>query len=170
MEKQTLADRIDARLGKTGQRWKMEFVAMVFIPSHLMLMNQVGEYVGTTMFLFMAFGGTHIANLPGAAVTTTSGTLIDTSNLTFISISFGLALIVNIWLFFRISGALFNPAITLALVLSSSITPLRGGLLFIAQIVGGISAAALVDGLMPGPLGVATRLTGGITVAQGKSL
>ena len=120
------------------------------------------------MFLFMAFGGTHIANLPGAKVTAQSGTtFIDTSNLMFISLAFGLSLIINVWIFFRVSGALFNPAISLALALATVISPLRAVLLIIAQLLGGIVAAALIDGLMPGPLNVGTTLNGDISIAQG---
>src|SRR5271170_1930549 len=120
------------------------------------------------MFLFMAFGGTHIANLPGATVTTQSGTaFIDTSNLMFIALAFGLSLIINVWIFFRVSGALFNPAISLALALATVISPLRAVLLIIAQILGGIVAAALIDGLMPGELNVGTSLSGDINIAQG---
>jgi len=123
------------------------------------------------MFLFMAFGGTHIANLPGAQVATQTGTaFIDTSNLMFIALAFGLSLIINVWIFFRISGALFNPAISLALALATVISPLRAVLLSIAQLLGGIVAAALIDGLMPGPLNVGTSLSGDINIAQGLDL
>jgi aquaporin rerated protein, other eukaryote len=116
----------------------------------------------------LSFGGTHIANLPNASATTQSGQdFVSTSNLLFISLSFGMSLIINVWIFFRVSGALFNPAISLALVVARVITPLRGGLLFIAQILGGIAAAGIIDGLMPGTLGVGTRLSGGINTAQG---
>ena len=117
------------------------------------------------MFLMLSFGGTHIANLPGATVT---AEFIDTPNLMFISISFGFSLIINVWIFFRVSGALFNPAISLALVLAKVITPLRGLLMFVAQLLGGIAAAALIDRLMPGPLNVGTKLSGGISIAQGQ--
>ena len=118
----------------------------------------------------LSFGGTQIANLPDAAATTQSGqAFVSTSNLMFISLSFGLSLIINVWIFFRVSGALFNPAISLALVVARVISPLRGGLLFIAQLVGGIAAAAIIDGLMPGQLNVGTRLSGGINTAQGNS-
>ena|SRR5947207_1472391 len=120
------------------------------------------------MFLFLSFGGTHIANLPGATVTSSTGVqFIDTSNLMFISLSFGISLIINVWIFFRVSGALFNPAISLALAIAQVITPLRAILLFIAQLVGGITAAALIDALMPGPINFATTLSGGINTAQG---
>jgi len=117
------------------------------------------------MFLLVSFGGTHIANLPGATVTTK---FIDTSNLMFISVSFGFSLIINVWIFFRVSGALFNPAVSLALALAKVITPLRGLLMFVAQLLGGITAAALIGRLMPGPLNVGTKLGGGISVSQGQ--
>jgi len=81
-----------------------------------------------------------------------------------------MSLIINVWVFFRVSGALFNPAISLALAIAQVITPLRAILLFIAQLVGGITAAALIDALMPGPINFATNLSGGINTAQGISV
>ena len=117
------------------------------------------------MFLFMAFGATNIANLPGAHPTT----FIDTSNLMFIALAFGLSLIVTVWIFFRVSGGLFNPAVSLALALAQVITPLRAALLSVSQILGGMTAAALIQCLTPGPLRVSTRLGGGISIAQGNS-
>jgi len=78
----------------------------------------IGEFVGTTFFLFFAFGGTQVANI-GAGTTannTTTGSTtggVDPSKLLYISLSFGLSLAVNAWIFFRISGGLFNPAVSL---------------------------------------------------------
>lgn len=43
----------------------------------------------------------------------------------------------------------------------------RGALITVAQILGGISAAALVSALFPGPLAVRTELSGGTSVVQG---
>jgi aquaporin rerated protein, other eukaryote len=120
------------------------------------------------LFLILSFGGTHIANLPDAAATTGSGqAVVSTPNLLFIALSFGTSLIINMWIFHRLSGALFNPAISLAFVVARVISPCRGALFFIAQILGGIAAAAIIDGIMPGPLDVGTRLSGGINTAQG---
>ena len=122
------------------------------------------------MFLMLTYGGAHVANLPGATVTTQSGEeFINTSNISFKAVSSGIGLIINIWIFFRVSGSVFNPAVSFALVIARAITPLRGLLVFIAQLVGAICAAAIVDGLMPGPLGCATRLGGGVNIAQGKT-
>lgn len=132
---------------------------------------QVGEYVGTTMFLFMAFGPANIANLPDAkAAVSNDAPSINTSNLMFIAVAFGLSLFINVWIFFRVSGGLFNPAVSLALALAQVINPLRAVLLSVSQILGGITAAALVQCLTPGPLNVSTRLGGGISIAQGESI
>src|SRR5271156_6352546 len=98
------------------------------------------------MFLFMAFGAAHIANLPDASSKTANGeSFVNTANLAFIATSFGLALLVNVWVFVRVSGALFNPAISLALALTGIIRPLRAALFTVAQILGGITAAALIE-------------------------
>lgn len=47
------------------------------------------------------------------------------------------------------------------------VKPLRGLIVVIAQIVAGIAAAALTDGLIPGPLTVAVRLGENVSVVQG---
>ena len=65
-------------------------------------------------------------------------------------------LAINAGIFFRLSGALFNPAISLALALAQAIHPVRAILLSVSQILGGIVAAALIDALMPGELSVST--------------
>ena len=44
---------------------------------------------------------------------------------------------------------------------------IRGVLIVISQILGGIAAAAVVDALTPGPLLVRTALAGGTSVVQG---
>ena len=53
------------------------------------------------------------------------------------------------------------------MVLIGAITWVRGVLLFIIQIVGGIVAAELVQALFQGDLAVSTTLGGGTTIAQG---
>jgi len=129
---------------------------------------KLAEYVGTTMFLFMGFSAAHIANLPGAKVILPDGTVsISTSNLLFIATAFGFSLFINAWLFYRVSGSMFNPAVSLALALARVISPARAALVSVAQVVGGITAAALVKALMSGSLAVNTRLGGNISPGQG---
>ena len=73
-----------------------------------MLVSMLGEFVGTYLFLFFAFAGTQVANTtPGKA-----GDGPNTSTLLYISLAFGFSLAVNVWIFFRISGGLFNPAVS----------------------------------------------------------
>jgi aquaporin rerated protein, other eukaryote len=118
------------------------------------------------MFLFFGMGAAHIANLPGATNDATPS--VNVEKLLFIAFAFGLSLVVNVWLFCRISGAIFNPAISLALALINVITPLRAAMVSIAQILGGMTAAALVKALTPGTLAVNTRLGGGVSISRGE--
>lgn len=85
------------------------------LKNHFLAM--IGEYVGTVLFLFFAFGGAQVANVPSTSITgatttanagsTTSAATAqapNTSSLQFIALSFGFSLTVNAWVFFRISG------------------------------------------------------------------
>lgn len=102
------------RAGETrlpGFGWLPNRVRHVFI-------SMLGEFVGTFLFLFFAFSATQVANnLPTSDDTPGIGTLL------YISLAFGFSLGVNVWIFFRISGGLFNPAVSvktlLCLLLSS---------------------------------------------------
>lgn len=128
------------------------------------------------MFLFFAFAGTQVANIgsnanasnPTTSNSTSGGaTGFDVSVLLYISIIFGFSLMVNVWVFFRISGGLFNPAVTLGMVMVGAIPVVRALCLFAAQIAGGICAAAMVLGLFPTALNVRTTLAGGASLVQG---
>jgi len=91
----------------------------------------------------------------------------NTSNLLYISLSFGFSLAVNAWIFFRISGGLFNPAVSLAMALVGALTPLRALLLSICQILGGITGAATIHALLPGTLNVRTMLSAQTSIVRG---
>lgn len=87
-----------------------------------------------------------------------------------IATGFGLSLLVTAWMFYRVTGGLFkcvsspspprqhlptstdgcrSPAITVALWITGVLTTTRAALLFVAQLVGGIVASALVLALTP---------------------
>jgi hypothetical protein len=110
----------------------------------------IGEFLGTFLFLFFAFAGAQVANEAEAANnpddTTTSPAL---GTLMYISLAFGFSLAVNAWVFFRISGGLFNPAVALGLALIGCITYTRLAVVFIAQIIGAIVSAGVVAALFP---------------------
>lgn len=78
--------------------------AWVTLRGHLLAM--FSEFIGTTMFLWFAFAGTQ------AAAQTTADGVMDTTRLVFISLSFGISLMVTVWAHYRISGGLFNPAVS----------------------------------------------------------
>ncbi|KAH8100798.1 aquaporin-like protein [Cristinia sonorae] len=120
------------------------------------------EFVGTTFFLTSAFGGVQAVT---AEATDGGGSVVDRDMK--IALSFGFSLLVAAWLFFRVTGGLFNPQVSLALLLCGVITPVRFVLYCIAQLAGGITAAALVLGLTPGPLQSNTHLASGVNPAQG---
>lgn len=85
----------------------------------------------------------------------------------YIALSFGFSLAVNAWIFFRVSGGLFNPAVSLGMAIAGALTPLRAIFLTISQILGGIVGAAIIQALLPGTLNVATKLSPGTSVARG---
>lgn len=125
----------------------------------------LGEFCGTFMFLLLAFIGTQTAIISNDPENAQSPLL--PFSLLYIASSFGVALAVNVWVFYRVSGGMFNPAVTLGLVLVGAVKPLRAVFIVLAQLVAAIAAAGVVEGLLPGPLLVANSLGGGITKVQG---
>ncbi|KAJ8104735.1 hypothetical protein OPT61_g10601 [Boeremia exigua] len=129
-----------------------------------------GEYVGTVLFLWFALSGTQVANsIPSSDGQTVAQIGANPQQLQYIALCFGFSLAVNAWVFFRISGGLFNPAVTLGMCLIGALPWIRGVLLFFVQILGGITAAALVTCMFPheGKINVRTTLGGGTSVTQG---
>lgn len=129
-----------------------------------------GEYVGTVLFLYFALSGTQVANsIPSTGGQTVAQAGSNPQQLQYIALCFGFSLAVNAWVFFRISGGLFNPAVTFGMCLIGALPWVRGVLLFFVQILGGITAAALVTCMFPhdGVINVRTSLGGGTTVVQG---
>lgn len=134
--------------------WKNHAIAML------------GEFVGTMMFLFIALGATNVAQIPTNS-TKENNDPITTSSLLYISLAFGFSLAVNAWIFFRVSGGLFNPAVSLALVLVGALPALRGALLVVAQLAGAIAGAGLISTCMPGNLNASTALAQNVSYSQG---
>ena len=110
---------------------------------HADLKAAIFEFVGTTVFLMLAFGGTQGSNeVVGSELERTL----------YIATAFGLSLLVSAWFFFRATGGLFNPDVSLALLLVGAIGPVRFILYCLAQLTGAIAAAAVILSLTPGPL------------------
>ncbi|KAH8801455.1 aquaporin-like protein [Xylogone sp. PMI_703] len=132
--------------------------------NHLVIF--LGEFLGTCLFLFMAFGGTQVAH--GGEASLSDNPAHRVVQLFYIALVFGMSLIVNVWVFFRISGGLFNPAVTLALALIGSLPFTQAAIIFLAEILGCIAAAALVRALLPGiPVQFGSTLSSGESITKG---
>ncbi|KAF4599986.1 hypothetical protein EYR40_007092 [Pleurotus pulmonarius] len=123
------------------------------------------EFFGTTTFLLLGLGGIQAGAAALGNPSPSSPPSIPM--LMYIAMSMGLSLLVSAWLFYRITGGLFNPNVSLALLLTGVIGPVKFILYVIAQLVGGIAAAGLVRGLTGMPLASNTRLSAQTSIAQG---
>ncbi|CAD6984441.1 unnamed protein product, partial [Tilletia controversa] len=132
-------------------------------------------FCGTFLFLLFSFGIATIAGqqqltadstsqVQGAADSSPS---LNTNQLLFSSLGFGFSLAVNAWIFFRVSGGLFNPAVTLGLFLADAITWYRAIILGTIQFASAIAAAGVAQLITPGGINVRTKLGGATTIAQG---
>ena len=72
--------------------------------THLVAMT--AEFIGTVLFLWFAFAGTQVASMSNP-----SGSVLQPQGIVYISLSFGMSLLVVAWAMYRISGGLFNPAV-----------------------------------------------------------
>lgn len=76
----------------------------------------ITEFIGTFMFLFFSFVGTQVALTAGQP----DGSVVsspDASELMYVALAFGFSLLANVWLFYRVSGGLFNPSVSLGFIL-----------------------------------------------------
>lgn len=103
-ENQTNYDKKIAYMSPTQRR---HFVAMV------------GEFVGTTLFLWFAFSGAQVINTIVPA--DNPDPAVQASQVMFLALTFGFSLMVNAWVFYRISGGLFNPAVCISMSLAQCI-------------------------------------------------
>ncbi|KAG0050549.1 hypothetical protein BGZ83_004672 [Gryganskiella cystojenkinii] len=119
----------------------------------------IGEFVGTAVFLFLAVGGADAVTRGASEGTAILG----------VAFAFGMGLMVTAWGFGRISGAHFNPAITLASLVAGCCTIPKAIMYFFCQILGACVGVAMARGTTPGTekIGQINYLHNGETVAKG---
>ncbi|KAF9875406.1 aquaporin [Colletotrichum karsti] len=125
-----------------------------------------GEFVGTFMWLWTAYAGHLMARhqAPGEAP---EGGMLNTT-LTSTALAYAFPLLANIWAFYRISGGLFNPAITLGLVVAGQLPWDRALFLFPAQVVAALCAGGLVKCMFPWDVSETnTILATNVSISQG---
>lgn len=69
----------------------------------------IGEFCGTFMFLLLSYIGAQTALDLNSSSSLTSS--LATPSLLLIASAFGSALAINVWIFYRVSGGMFNPAV-----------------------------------------------------------
>ncbi|XP_050389863.1 aquaporin AQPAe.a isoform X2 [Patella vulgata] len=114
----------------------------------------ISECLGTMLYVFL-----------GCSSTLTCGRSIDPSNqVVLVALCFGFTLATLVQCFGHISGAHFNPVVSLVMALTCKVTPLRGIMYSIAQCGGSIAGAALLYGITPGvcqnEMGITRVMTG----------
>jgi MIP family channel proteins len=122
----------------------------------------VAEAVGTFLFFFVGIG----AVILGSHTGDTSGGLIG------VAFAHGLALAVVVSALGAVSGGHFNPAVTFGVWITGRIDAMRGALYVVAQLVGGVAAALVLQFVFPRtswePVALGTPALGSeITVASG---
>jgi aquaporin rerated protein, other eukaryote len=107
------------------------------------------EFLGTTLFLFVGLGGIQAASAENINNPAAASAVVQ---VLYISTCMGFSLLVSAWLFYRVTGAVFNPNISLALLLVGAMKPERFVLYCIAQLAGAVAASGLLMALTPGEL------------------
>jgi aquaporin related protein len=72
-----------------------------------------GEFCGTFMFLYFSFACQIMLHTQRSDTSLENGGFSATMNI-HTALVYGFSLLVNVWAFYRISGGLFNPAVSLA--------------------------------------------------------
>ncbi|KAJ4391981.1 Aquaporin-1 [Gnomoniopsis smithogilvyi] len=127
-----------------------------------------GEFVGTFLFLLMALSAAQVANSDTShAGDDVHPGDINLTQLLYISLAFGFSLAVNVSIFARVSGGLFNPAVTLGMCLIGKVAWLKGVFLAVGQVLGAVVASALVKIIFPGTYVIQTKLGHGASSIQG---
>ncbi|GAA6030334.1 hypothetical protein JCM8097_009053 [Rhodosporidiobolus ruineniae] len=140
------------------------------------LVAMITEFVGTTMLLFFISGGVNTAKLLTTSVTgspqvfdgegNNPGGAYNTDSLMYISLVTAFTYSIILWMFYKVTVGLFNPAISIGLAVAGWLKPARLLYLIPIQMLGSMSGAALYDALTPGSLHALTRVNGDIEYSR----
>jgi len=133
-------------------------------PAKNHLIAFLGEFFGTFIFLWTAFVIAQIAN-HDPTIPKDRGS--DPMQLIMISFGFGFGVMISVFMFFRVSGGNLNPAVTLTLVLAQAVPPIRGAIMILAQMIGGMAAAGAASAMTPGEILFTNGLGGGASRTRG---
>ncbi|KAI1810633.1 aquaporin-like protein [Poronia punctata] len=134
-----------------GKKMPLRRHSLHLSPLQADLVAATGEFVGTFLFLFFAYAG-HMMVLNEQAANPA------------IPVPSATVYVALAW----ISGGYYNPAVTVGLALSGILSWTRTAIFIPTQLLGCISAAAVVKVLFPGDISqLNTTLAPGVNLAQG---
>ena len=112
----------------------------------------VVEFIGTFALIFIGAGALAIGQ----------------ANLVGVALAHGLVIVVFVYVYGHISGTHINPAVTLGLLIAGEIEFVAAIGYWIAQLLGGILGAVVLNAVLPNPgdLGV-TILSENVSIVQG---
>src|SRR3954465_798557 len=108
----------------------------------------LAEAIGTFFLCFAGIG----------AIVATSEPINSGVGLVGVALAHGLALSVAVSIFAGISGAHFNPAVTIGFISTGRIAPTKAVMYIAAQLIGATLAAAACNAIYPGPAVNASEL------------
>ena len=109
------------------------------------LRRAVAEFIGTFALIFVGVGSIVFA---------------QSSGLVGVALAHGLTIAVMASAVGHISGGHFNPAVTLAFLVTGRMAPSLAGVYWVAQLAGGVAGALMLRGLFPSE----ANLDGGVPV------
>ncbi|KAI1843208.1 hypothetical protein JX266_010562 [Neoarthrinium moseri] len=150
-------EQLDGRGLPASQPWHLT-------PLQTHLVAGTGEFVGTFFFLFFGYAG-HLMVIDESTAPPATPGAVQTI---LVALTYGFSLLVTAWAFYRISGGLFNPAVTFGMCLAGQLPWARAAFLIPTQIIACLCAGGVVKVLFPGDISaVNTVLVPGVNVAQG---
>ena len=114
------------------------------------------EFIGT---LVLVFGGTGTAVLAAGAMTKDAVPVLPSVGWVGVALAFGLTVVVGAYAMGHVSGAHFNPAITLGLWLGKRFPAKDIVPYWVAQIAGAIAGSALLYAIASGRDGFSAKAT-----------
>ena len=79
----------------------------------------LAEFAGTFLFLFFSFTIAQVALTPPTEEGVAAPQILV---IMFIALGFASSLAINVWLFYRVSGGMFNPAVSLRTPITRSMS------------------------------------------------
>ena len=96
---------------RNSRRQRPGYKHMIPAPVRTIFVIVFGEFCGTFMFLLLSYIGAQTAIVNNVIVGDQPNAPLAPYSLMYIAASFGTALAINVWIFYRITGGMFNPAV-----------------------------------------------------------